>query len=409
MSADPDVAAAVSEGWMKVELPKDAPANDFVADPPTDLTGPSTGGFTLRAKSPHGEEPDAKSPHGITRTGALLLDERPPSNGRPVAEHHRRPVVAVLDTEISAHPWLGNGLGPGSFWELPGPGDTADPWPAPVLSTVAPTDPGAALAAERVRGHGTFIAGIVRQIAPEARILSLPVMSNIGRAETRQVLSVLDWLIRRVRRAREANDPKSFVDVVNLSFGWYPGDESRVFPGDTYRQILDDLAAEGVRVVASAGNRSTDVPVYPAAFAAEQRGSVRTPLVSVGALDPDGTVAPYSNTGEWVTLLAPGTGLVSTAPQVSGVTWPDPLVEQAAVGPYPNPNHLARGFARWGGTSFSAAWVSAKIASHLLDEPHGAGLMDLGVEATHARAERALAATVTDIGAWKKEVGGAPS
>ena len=163
-----------------------------------------------------------------------------------------------------------------------------------------------------------------------------------------------------------------------------------MFPGDIYRQILDDLAAEGVRVVASAGNRSTDVPVYPAAFAAEQKGSVRTPLVSVGALDPDGTVAPYSNTGDWVTLLAPGTGLVSTAPKVSGVTWPDPLVEQAADGPYPNPNHLARGFARWGGTSFAAAWVSAKIASHLLDEPHGAGLVDLGVEATHARAERAL-------------------
>ena len=55
----------------------------------------------------------------------------------------------------------------------------------------------------------------------------------------------------------------------------------------------------------------------------------------------------------------------------------------------------------------AAAWVSAKIASHLLDEPHGAGLGDLDVEATHLRAETALAATVADVDAWKKEPHGA--
>ena len=408
MSAEPDEAGElVLDGWEKVPLPDDAPATAFLADPPTDLTGPSSGGFTVRAKSPHGDvAAEAKSPHGITRTGAVLLDERPPSTGRPVPVGRRRPVVAVLDTAIAEHDWLGSGGGSEAFWRLPDH-DAADPWPAPVLPIGAPTDPDTALAAERVRGHGTFIAGIVRQIAPEARILSLPVMSSNGRAETSDVLATLGWLLRRVRRARTAAEPTLFVDVVNLSFGWYPGRESRVFPADAYREVLDHLAAEGVRVVASAGNRSTDVPVYPAAFAAEQKGSVRTPLVSVGALDPDGNVAPYSNTGDWVTLLAPGTGLVSTAPEVSGARWPDPLVAEAVGGPYPNPNHLARGFARWGGTSFAAAWVSAKIASHLLDEPHGAGLGDLDVEATHLRAETALASTVADVDAWKKEPHGA--
>jgi hypothetical protein len=279
-----------------------------------------------------------------------------------------------------------------------------------MLPTSVPTDPGTALAAERVRGHGTFIAGILRQIAPEARILSLPVMSSNGRAETSDVLATLGWLLRRVRRARTDEKPGLFVDVVNLSFGWYPGRETRVFPAGTYRKVLDDLAAEGVRVIASAGNRSTDEPVYPAAFAAQQRGSVRTSLVSVGALDPDGKVAPYSNTGDWVTLLAPGTGLVSTAPKVSGATWPDPLVEEAVDGPYPNPNHLARGFARWGGTSFAAAWVSARIAGHLLDD--GNHLENLSVEATHSRAAAALAATVAgpdvrETVEWTRESHGA--
>ena len=68
-----------------------------------------------------------------------------------------------------------------------------------------------------------------------------------------------------------------FVDVVNLSFGWYRGKDDTEFPAEKHRELLDGLAAEGVRVVASAGNRSTTKPVYPAAFADELVGSTPTP------------------------------------------------------------------------------------------------------------------------------------
>ncbi len=382
-----------------VALPEDAPPT-FVADPPTDLSAPSSGGFTAKAKSPHGAGADAKSPHGISRTGIVLLDESAPSSGRPVSG--RRPVVAVLDTVISAHPWLGDGTGPDPFWRLPGEEATPEPWRRPVLATSDPLDQDAALAAARVRGHGTFIAGIVRQLAPEARILSLPVMNDVGKAETPDVLDALTWLLARVRYARTATRPDLFVDVVNLSFGWYRGEGEKEFPADAHRKVLDDLGAEGVRVVASAGNRSTTVPVYPAAFAGAHPGSPTTGLVSVGALDPNGELAAYSNSGVWVLLLAPGTGLLSTVPRTAGVDWSDPPVDGRGC-PYPNPNHQARGFARWGGTSFAAAWVSATIAAHLLDEPQGAGLGELGLDATRARAATALAATEEDIEVWKRQ------
>ncbi|HEY5784567.1 MAG TPA: S8/S53 family peptidase [Microlunatus sp.] len=355
-----------------------------VADPPADLSG------TFGSK--------AKSPHGLSRTGVVLLDERPPEVRRQVAG--RRPVIAVVDTVITAHPWLGSDTDPDPFWRTP---DAADGWSRPDLSpapddgleTIAPSDrigPSA-----KAYGHGTFIAGIVRQLAPEATILSLPVMRDSGHADTNDVLNTLRWLLGRVEYARTADRPDLFVDVVNLSFGWYPDVEGTAFPAESYGKAVRDLGAAGVRIVASAGNRSSTTAVYPAAFAREQSDAkgLETPLVSVGALDPNGKVAAYSNSGDWVRLMAPGTGLISSVPPAADAPLPEPWFDdQGCPIPVPNPNHQARGFARWGGTSFAAAWVSAKIARHLLDDD--AVLEDLSVEATHARAATALEATLAE-------------
>ena len=102
-------------------------------------------------------------------------------------------------------------------------------------------------------------------------------------------------------------------------------------------------------------------------------------------------------------MWAPGTGLISTVPSVTGVDWSTPMVDERGCR-YPNPNHLARGFARWGGTSFAAAWVSARIASHLLDDPHGAHLDDPDLDATHARVAAAFAATVAEPDVQQGEI-----
>ena len=42
--------------------------------------------------------------------------------------------------------------------------------------------------------------------------------------------------------------------------------------------------------------------------------SERVPIVSVGAMNPDRTVALFSNAGEWVACHRPGAALVSTFP-----------------------------------------------------------------------------------------------
>ena len=69
----------------------------------------------------------------------------------------------------------------------------------------------------------------------------------------------------------------------------------------------------GVSVVCSAGNDATARPMFPAAFApwADGKGGVpastnAVPIVSVGALNPNGTDALFSNAGPWVRAYAPG-------------------------------------------------------------------------------------------------------
>ena len=77
----------------------------------------------------------------------------------------------------------------------------------------------------------------------------------------------------------------------------------------------------GVAVVCSAGNDATARPMFPAAWAPwlDDEGTVHAepdvvPIVSVGALNPNGTDALFSNAGPWVRAYARGASVMSTIP-----------------------------------------------------------------------------------------------
>lgn len=67
--------------------------------------------------------------------------------------------------------------------------------------------------------------------------------------------------------------------------------------------------SRNVVVVAAAGNDGRKEPVYPAA----SQG-----VVAVTATDASGTVASFSNHGDWVDLAAPGMGIVTTVRRAGG-------------------------------------------------------------------------------------------
>ncbi len=345
----------------------------------------------------------AKEGHGIGRRGVALPNLPPPP--RPPVSGTRRPVVALLDSQVRPHEWFraDGELDPFSRDARDEPEGWRPETGSPAAPIELPVDGDDATATHT--GHGTFIAGLVRQLAPAARVVSMPMMNEMGIVDDRLVHLALSWVLDRCRRADTEHRPELFVDVVNMSFGHYLRGDKVVPQVDATLTVLRDLGDIGVRVVASAGNRASVRGVLPAAWSPdgwspEDPDDGHTGLVGVAALDPDGGLAVYSNHGDWVRLAAPGTALVSTLPAVEPVCpWPPKgrVVPEGAE----DPNFQRSGFARWSGTSFASAWVSATLVGHLLDDQMG-DLGDVTPGAVRSRAARALAATLDegDVRLW---------
>lgn len=300
----------------------------------------------------------AYKPHALTRGDFGRIPTAVVGAPPPRAAAGRRPVVALLDTEVADHDWLGGPdreLGGRGFWV-----DAATVgWnPGRRLTISSADEP---LELPDFYGHGTFAAGLVRQVAPDVQVLSVRVMNDDGLVYGDHVLNALEFL----RSGWDGHPaPLRKGDVICLPFGFRP-----VLPADRrylhwLGRVLSDLAAEGIKVVAAAGNDSRSDPVYPAAFVPTDGIPDGMQVRAVGAVNTPGTqtLAWYSNYGTWVTETEVGTSLVSAFPRVNRsaaaeFSSPDPA--RASV----DPDDFSTGFARWSGTSFAAAIYAAKLAA----------------------------------------------
>jgi Subtilase family len=346
---------------------------------------------------------------------AVLLDPpRRRPDGECRADYGRRPVIAVLDTGVRAHPWLGVTGDPGGGYGLAADGFVAvdyaiqdavrrtgeraqqdgdrpravirDPWDTPVAENPLVGELSPAL------GHGTFIAGIVRQVAPDARVLAVRVIHSDDVCYEGDVLCTLRHLATRIALAAEG-DLAGMVDVVSLSFGYFAESAADLVLTSGLWQAIEVLLDLGVVVTAAAGNYSTSRPFYPAAFAPR---AAAVPLISVGALNPNGTKAVFSNDGTWVTAWAQGAAVVSVYPVDANASRTPELRVRAAAGggrESLDPDDYCGGFAVWSGTSFSAPAMAALVAGSLLDGAASGGvrLDQPGAQAARARAAAAVA------------------
>jgi len=368
---------------------------------------------------------------------AVLLDAPARMLAADIANKYgRRPVVAVLDTGVRAHPWLNVEARPGGgydtdpdnngdgFTEIDddiqkairaegehaeSSGDTPrqvirHPWDTPVTANPLIGELGPA------EGHGTFIAGIVRQVVPDARVLAIRVMHSDDIVYEGDLICALSMLANRIALA-ETSDSDKMVDVVSLSLGYFSESASDVAATFALRQVIDTLLDMGVVVVAAAGNYSTSRMFYPAAFAQRPVPAGQVPLISVGALNPNGSKAVFSNGGHWVTAWAAGAVMVSTLPtDINGSRTPDLRMRAHPAEQMPpgvslpshrealDPDDYSCGWGLWSGTSFAAPLLAARIVRSLLEGPAdpGSGLVlkPCGKQAT---TERALAA-LTNMG-----------
>jgi hypothetical protein len=319
----------------------------------------------------------AKQGHGdLGAVPVMVFASAPPWTARA----GRRPVVAVLDSGVESHSWLAGSPGDPVVRHASEFGRNEQPGPTPE-GFLSPSIPRGIF-----RGHATFVAGVIRQTAPEAQILSVPVMNSDGAVGPRQALSALKWLSKEMVGSGKAD---RFVDVICLAFGYEDDGQADDKQTSHLCDVLQKLARQGVLIVASAGNRGEATPVtYPAAFATYPD----PPVISVGAQNPDGkTAADYSNYGDWVTYQAIGSGVISTFAQYDGEQSAPPVPDSFphALGFSIDPDDFKSGFARWSGTSFSAARIAGLLARELSSAPD---LGDLSSEATARRAKAALAA-----------------
>jgi len=289
--------------------------------------------------------------------------------GPPIAHAvARRPGVVVMDTGIGVHPWFASDpVRPQLFLSDNTPvgvdivpNDPTDPEAAGAVA-----DPLTGLLASHA-GHGTFIAGLLRQACPEADLTVLRVMDADG--------VVPEWRLNRALTAFAVylKENPGQVDALVLSLGYYVETDDDVRYTAGLKDLLAAIAVQNVTVFASAGNDATDRKSYPAAFAVEAPfGAPGTCLlVSVAALNPDGnTVALFSNDGDWVTAQAVGANVVSTAPTTAQGGWnagASVIDGRQRLRSTIDPDDFSGGFATWSGTSFAAPVLAGQFVAAVL-------------------------------------------
>jgi subtilisin family serine protease len=248
-----------------------------------------------------------------------------PPSGAAVASFR----IAVVDT--GAAPARGDG------WlddVIVGPDDRD---PLDVLAPAGRLDWGA--------GHGTFVAGVVRRVAPHCEIVAYRFSRGDGLGTDKDVAAAL---LRAAHEAHEAGIPT----VINASLGTPAIDGT---PPLAMQEAVRFIAVSypDVLIVAAAGNLGTAERIYPAAFDG---------VVAVGALTHDLQPAPFSSHGPWVRCSATGVGVVST--YVRGVVPPEPEPG------LPDRVFGADAFALWSGTSFAAPQVAGAIARYCQEHPN---------------------------------------
>ena len=230
--------------------------------------------------------------------------------------------VAVIDTgiaaEVRADGWLHD--------VRRDPGDI-DPLRAFPLS--APDDP-----LDLDAGHGTFVSGIIQQVARGAQISVYRAVDSDGIASE---VTVGCEMIRAVQDGAE---------IINLSLGGQTPDNGPPIAIQAALDVIRELEHDQDReviIVAAAGNYGDSVPCWPGAFRR---------VVSVAALAPDLLPATWSSRGFWVNCSTIGQGLTSAYVEGEESVLVDP--DQHRFGP--------DAWAVWSGTSFAVPQVVGAIA-----------------------------------------------
>ena len=162
-------------------------------------------------------------------------------------------------------------------------------------------------------GHGTWVAGTatadsnngtgVASVAWGTKILPVKVADSTGYAYYSSIASGINYAVAHGAR------------VINISIA---GTTS----SSTLQNAMNYAWSKNVVVVCAAGNYGNSAPEYPAAC---------VNAVAVSGLEPGDTLAGWSSYGSYVTVCAPGDGIITTDRSggystVAGTSFSSPIV-----------------------------------------------------------------------------------
>lgn len=151
-------------------------------------------------------------------------------------------------------------------------------------------------------GHGTHVSGIIAAadnregvvgVAPAVDLYGLKILDQCGSGSSSNVIHAIDWIIGK-KQAIGGNW------VANLSLG---SDTPSVTEEAAFTRGIN----AGIVFVAASGNSYDTSPVDGLAYPAAYPG-----VLSVGAIDQTQLVAPFSQRGADLKVVAPGVGVLST-------------------------------------------------------------------------------------------------
>jgi thermitase len=173
--------------------------------------------------------------------------------------------------------------------------------------------------ANSVAGHGTFIAGLITTLAPEAELLPIRAFGADGLGNAFTIASAVKYAADHGAK------------VINLSLGASQASQ-------LLQDAIKDARQRGIMIVAAAGNDNSELlPQFPSSM---------DEVLAVGAIDLESKKASFSNFGQHIDVCAPGVKLISAYP-----------------------NERAGGYAIWSGTSFAAPLAAAEAALVLAVDP----------------------------------------
>jgi hypothetical protein len=206
------------------------------------------------------------------------------------------------------------------------------------------------------RGHGMFVAGVIRAMAPAAAVY----VHSWGPTTYGQIESELAPILATVLDGNP--------DIISMSAGT-GGTDATATPPSTGPQratataqqpalcleaFRDLLRPTATLLVCAAGNDGDQGPFAPAS--SPWSGPNDPPIkVAVGALKKKGRLAKYSNRGMWVDVYARGSKHVNAYPNGKYTYEEAPLTGRTAK--------FKDRLAQWSGTSFSTPLVAGLVAA----------------------------------------------